>query len=368
MSRLPHVLHFALNALWVIALLLLGWTGAYYATGSLYARIGWEPHGLLALLANAALGFLAFGVAMMLIGHFFVRSGEHQFWSELIEAIRRISRGDFQVSVASAYGERQRQRHPLGKLVDSINDMAANLQAMEELRQEFISNVSHEIGTPLTSISGFARALRDERLEAAQRERYLTIIEEECGRLAQLSDNLLKLAVLDADRQPLHPISYRLDKQLATVMLASEPQWEAKGIELDLQAAELEIVADQALLAQVWANLVHNAVKFTPPGGSVSVRLEQAAGRAVVRVADTGPGIAEADRARIFERFYKADASRTRAPGSGSGLGLSIAHKIVTMHGGRIVVDTSLPGEGAVFTVSLPLDACPSSLRASAQE
>lgn len=355
MKRLPHFVHFALNVLFVLAGLLLSWTASFYLTAAVYSRIGWEPHDLLALMINSLLGFIIFGFAMAILGRF-IRTKEQHFWTELIEAIKRISRGDFHVNIEPHFGERsgkQQKRHPLHQLVVSINDMAANLKEMEELRQEFISNVSHEIGTPLTSISGFAKALKNEQLDPEQRQRYLTIIEEECLRLSKLTDNLLKLAVLDSEQHPFQPAPYRLDKQLAAVILACEPQWEKKNIEMDVETEAISIAADEMLMSQVWMNLIHNAIKFTSEGGKISVSAVRQGERAVVRIADSGAGIAEADLPRIFERFYKADKSRTRSAG-GSGLGLSIAHKITEMHRGSITVSSRL-GEGTEFTVSLPL-------------
>ncbi len=231
--------------------------------------------------------------------------------------------------------------------------MAVNLKAMEEMRQEFVSNVSHEIGTPLTSIGGFAKALKDEKLPQELRERYLTIIETECARLSKLSDNLLKLAALDSERYPLQLAAYRLDRQLASVILAIEPQWESKNIDVSLEAQEVELAADEDLMSQVWMNLLINAIKFTPLGGQIQVSLERSENGVAVSISDNGVGIAEEDQPRIFERFYMADQSRNRSAG-GSGLGLSIVHKIVEMHGGAITVSSKY-GEGAQFNVSLPL-------------
>lgn len=350
----PSFLHIAANVLMVIGFLLLCWTGMYMATEAFYARLDWEPHGLLAFLINAVLGFILFGVAIAIIGPF-IKPNEHKLFTELIEVLRRISRGDFQVDLAPMLGQlgkHERERHPFAMLLTSIDDMATNLKEMEELRQEFISNVSHEIGSPLTSIMGFAKALKSGTLDPGERERYLDIIETECVRLSKLSDNLMKLAVLDSAKSPVHPAVYRLDKQLISLILACEPQWEAKDIEMNLEPEEVVITADEDLMSQVWLNLLHNAIKFAPQGGRISIAISLEGGYAAVRVADNGPGIALEDQPRIFERFYKADKSRTRS-GGGSGLGLSIAHKIVEMHGGSITVD-SRPGEGAVFTVLLP--------------
>ena len=354
MKREPGILHVAGRVILVLLALFLGWTAAFYITAAIYFRIGWEPHGLLAFLINAVLGFFFFGITMAIAGSF-LHPKEHRLFNELIEAIRRISRGDFRVNLESAFDQRNGKplrSHPYVQLVDSINDMAANLKAMEELRQEFISNVSHEIGSPLTSISGFAKALKDEHLDKEQRHRYLTIIETECFRLSKLSDNLMKLAMLDSARNPIHPTPYRLDKQLISLILACEPQWEPKKIDMNVEAEEVEVIADEDLMSQVWMNLLHNAIKFTPQGGKISVAISCNEDQAIVRISDTGPGIHEQDQSRIFERFYKADKSRTRTL-EGSGLGLSIAHKITEMHRGSISV-RSAPDEGTEFTVLLP--------------
>ncbi|MGI2293840.1 sensor histidine kinase [Paenibacillus sp. GXUN7292] len=356
MKRKPGFLHIALNVLLVVCVVILSWTAAFYITGFLYSKVAWEPHDLLAFLINAMLGFFIFGLAISIAGPF-VKRREHHYWSELIDALRRISRGDFRVNLDAGFGSahnNQRQNHPYAQLVNSINDMAANLKVMEELRQEFISNVSHEIGSPLTSISGFAKALKNENLDRERRQRYLTIIETECLRLSKLSDNLMKLAVLDSERHPFKPMPYRLDKQLIALILTCEPQWEAKKIEMDVDVEEVEVVADEDLMSQVWVNLIHNAIKFTPYSGKISVVLTRSGDQAIIRVADTGSGIAEKDQLRIFERFYKADKSRERTSG-GSGLGLSIAQKITEMHHGLISVSSKL-GEGTEFKVLLPLN------------
>jgi signal transduction histidine kinase len=230
--------------------------------------------------------------------------------------------------------------------------MALQLDQMEKMRQEFISNVSHEIQSPLTSIRGFACALQQNDLSAEDRRHYLDIIEAESMRLSKLSANLLKLASLESDQVRFEPKPYRLDTQIRSLILASEPQWAGKRLEMDVTVDEANIIADEDLLSQVWINLLHNSIKFTPEGGSVRVALQRRADRLEVTIADTGTGIAPEDQPHIFERFYKADPSRRRSEG-GSGLGLSIAKKVVELHRGTIAV-RSQPGAGAAFTVELP--------------
>ncbi|MCF2718788.1 MULTISPECIES: sensor histidine kinase [unclassified Paenibacillus] len=355
MKREPGLLHILARVLLVVLVLYLSWAAAYFIMEAIYSHMSWAPHGLFVFLMNTTLGFFFFGIISMTVRRFFQPREQHAF-TEMIDALKRISQGDFHINLDWDLGGRNgkhRRPHPYVQLVDSINDMAANLKAMEKLREEFISNVSHEIGSPLTSIIGFAKALKDENLNREQRDRYLTIIETECIRLSKLSDNLMKLAILDSERHPFRPSLYRLDKQLISLILACEPQWEAKKIEMTVEVDIVEVNADEDLMGQVWVNLLHNAIKFTPQGGSISVSLSSNGDQAVICIADTGQGINDQDQQRIFERFYKADQSRARTAG-GSGLGLSIAYKITEMHTGSISVSSKV-GEGTVFTVMLPL-------------
>jgi signal transduction histidine kinase len=223
------------------------------------------------------------------------------------------------------------------------------------MRQEFISNVSHEIQSPLTSIRGFAQALQSDQLSPEDRHHYLSIIETESKRLSRITEDLLKLAALESEHAKFEPAAYHLDKQIRDLILACEPQWTEKGIDMDVTLEEVTIMADQDLLSQVWINLIHNSIKFTPVGGTVRVGLHRQGSNVVeFCITDTGIGIAEEDQVRIFERFYKADKSRDRSI-AGSGLGLSITKKILEMHKGTIEVQSKL-GQGTQFTICLPID------------
>lgn len=351
MKRLWFAIKAVLMLIAVIVIISVYWTAAHFLSEWVYARLNWQPHPLARQLMTSILGFFLFGFSMSVIAPF-IRKHEKVFWQNMMDAIQRIAQGDFRVHLPV---DRENRNHPFSKLATGINDMVAQLRVMEEMRQEFISNVSHEIGSPLTSIRGFARALKNENLSRAQRMRYLDIIETECVRLSKLSENLLRLTMLESNQPPFFPAPYRLDAQLQTILLRCEPQWAEKELDVGADLEKVVITADEDLLSQVWLNLIHNAIKFTPKGGRITIRLEKRGDRAVVTVSDTGPGIDQQDQHRIFERFYKADKSRHRAAG-GSGLGLSIAKKIVEIHQGRISVH-SRPGEGAVFTVELPLHA-----------
>lgn len=225
---------------------------------------------------------------------------------------------------------------------------------MENMRQEFISNMSHEIQSPLTSIRGFARALENDQLSTEERHHYLDIIQNESTRLSRITEDLLRMAALESDKVKFEPKPYRLDNQIRNLILACEPQWMEKGLDIDIVLDEIQITADEDLLSQVWINLIHNSIKFTPSNGKICIELHQQTDKIVFSIKDTGQGISEADQPHVFERFYKADKSRTHSNG-GSGLGLSIVKKIVEMHRGRVKVESSL-GSGTTFIVSLPVE------------
>lgn len=271
------------------------------------------------------------------------------FFTVMIDALKRISEGDYTIKLANQF--EHKKNHPFGRIVEGINEMAIELNQIEELRQEFISNVSHEIQSPLASINGFANVLKQNNLTVEERQHYLGIIETESLRLANLSDNLLKLTSIESHHHPFEPVLYRLDKQIRTIILSCEPQWLAKSLELDIALDEVEITADKELMSQVWINLIINSIKFTPTRGTLKILLYQRGMEVVVEIMDTGIGIAKEHQDHLFERFYKVDPSRNRKL-SGSGLGLSITKKIIDIHEGFIHVQSTL-NEGTTFTVTL---------------
>ncbi|MFS0782584.1 sensor histidine kinase [Bacillus sp. 1P06AnD] len=281
--------------------------------------------------------------------HFFNHDKQQRIYQEIITALKKIAGGDFSVKLDLQV----EQRWEMTEIIDHFNHMTKQLKQMEDLRQEFISNVSHEIQSPLTSIVGFTQALKTGHLTPEERNHYLSIIETESRRLSKLSDNLLKLTSLESEHHPFDQQDYRLDLQLKTIILACEPNWLKKNIEMNADLSRVDICADEDLMSQVWTNLIHNAIKFTPHNGCISVSLKQTGREAIISITDNGIGISKEDQFHIFERFYKADQARERTK-SGSGLGLSIVKKIVDMHQGSISV-SSEPQKGTVFTICLPM-------------
>ena len=261
----------------------------------------------------------------------------------LLNAFEQISHGNFDIFIEPNPND------PHSEMADAFNEMAKNLGSLETMRQDFISNVSHEIQSPLTSIKGFAALLQNDDLPPEERQRYAVIIEAESRRLSSLSDNLLKLSALDGEKKPLNIHEYRLDRQLQSVALTLEPQWSAKNITLEADLEKTTINGDEELLSQVWVNLLHNAIKFTPDGGTIKITADNEQ----VSISDTGCGIGKEDLPHIFERFYKADKARDRSLG-GNGLGLALAKKILDLHGFSIAVESG-KNTGTRFTIRFKL-------------
>lgn len=320
---------------------------AFLMNSYFFKMIDFHPSAYVHLMLTNILGILLF----IILTSIFSRSGRTKqinVYLSIIDALKKIAQGNFNVYL-DLKKDRNNQFIPI---VENINHMAKQLKQMEELRQEFISNVSHEIQSPLTSISGFASALQDEKISKNERKHYLDIIEKESKRLSKLSDNLLKLTSLESDQHPFERKEFRLDNQIRKIILLYEPQWMEKNLDLDVSLNKVAVSADEDLLSQVWNNLIHNSIKFTPSKGKIRIWLEEKVNEVVVKISDTGIGISEEGQIHIFERFYKADKSRNRTKG-GNGLGLSIVKKIIEMHNGTISV-TSQIGKGTTFLISIP--------------
>lgn len=339
----------------VIIFLFLCWSLAYWLTLWFYNKVNINPHEFIRLLISSFLGFFIFGCFISIMTKVpWVKSRQDKFLYPMIQAMKMIAEGNFNIDL-SFYGNQCRKKnddHPYYQIINSISHMAEKLGEMEEMRQEFISNVSHEIQSPLTSISGFAHTLKDEDLSPEERKHYLQIIEMESIRLSKLSENLLKLTSLESGHLPLERKKYRLDHQLRRIILANEPQWTEKEINMDISLENVTVTADEDMMDQVWINLIHNSIKFTPEGGTIKVKaFKSNEDSLTVEIRDTGIGMEKETMMHIFERFYKADRSRNRNAG-GNGLGLSIVKKIIDLHKGEIQVQSEV-GKGTEITVTL---------------
>ncbi|UKK96284.1 sensor histidine kinase [Brevibacillus brevis] len=297
-----------------------------------------EVHIMFALLLAAM--FVLSLILILVFTRYLVKPIE-----KLSRATKKLAEGQYDIHLDIA------RRDEIGDLATHFARMTESLKQLDEMRQEFVSNVSHEIQSPLTSIQGFSQAIRSGGVTSEQREMYLTIIEEESRRLSSLSKQLLTLASLDKETGLYEPTRFRLDEQIRQVLLVLQQQWQQKKLAMELTLPETFIVGDKQLLNQVWMNLLANSIKFTPTAGSIYIAIQKDT-RIVVTIRDTGIGMSEEEQEHVFDRFYKGDKSRNREA-TGSGLGLSIVQKILQVAKGSIHIQSRI-GEGTTVTVSLP--------------
>lgn len=262
--------------------------------------------------------------------------------SRLTEATRKVAEGDFSVRLPV------KRMDELGQLMENFNHMAQELQSIEYLQKDFISNVSHEFKTPIASIQGFATLLKSPETTEEERQEYTSIIIKESQRLSRLSQNLLRLSKLEYQQRLTSDECFSLDEQLRQTVLLLEPEWAPKEIRWDVDLENVFIRGDAELMQQVWINLLGNAIKFSPKGGEIALSL-YISDVVKVRIRDQGIGMDEKTQAHIFERFYQGDTSHAN---EGNGLGLPLAKRIIDLHGGALRVKSS-PGMGSTFTVEL---------------
>lgn len=344
----PRKAHIVLGLLGIVVLVFVLLLAGYFLTSFAYEFVGEPPEILRHLLT--ALTAIVIGVLLRLVlnyiekrtGRFDQRRG---LYHRLVDALEQISQGNYDVMLD--YDESGIYQD----LPDVVNEMAQRLGSAESMRQDFIANVSHEIQSPITSIGGFASLLKSDTLTNEQRVNYATIIEDESRRLSSLSENLLKLSALEAE-SALVVSEFRLDRQLESIAVTMEPQWGKKNLIVEADLNVIDMMGDEALLSQVWINLLHNAIKFTPPEGRISITSTLKGDTVQVKISDTGIGIAPEDQLHLFERFYKADKARDRST-SGNGLGLALVKRIVALHGGHITVESTLES-GSTFLVVIP--------------
>lgn len=262
------------------------------------------------------------------------------------KAMQKVSEGDFSIRLDENEGVGE-----IRELVSSYNHMAEELSSIELFRTDFINNFSHEFKTPIVSIRGFAKQLQRDDLTDEQRMEYTRIIVSESERLANMSANVLLLTKLENQQIITDKTVYRLDEQLRSCILLLEKQWTEKEIELNLVLDALEYEGNEEMMSHVWVNLISNAIKFSPQGGTLEVGCMRLQSFIVVHVTDQGEGMRPEMQARIFEKFYQGDTAHAT---EGNGLGLPLAKRIVDLCRGKIAVD-SMPGRGTTFSVYLPV-------------
>ena len=259
-------------------------------------------------------------------------------------AAKEVAKGNFSIKMDYESNDE------IGVLAQNFNLMTTELRNMEYLRKDFISSVSHEIKTPIASIQGFAEMLQDKDLSEENFQTYTSIIIDETKRLSHLSSNMLRLSKLDHQFIPESTKPFSLDEQIRRTIVLLEEKWSKKNLELDIDLDEIVYTGDEALIQQIWVNLIENAIKFSAEFGTIFIRAKKISNKVVAEIKDQGIGISKIDQGRIFEKFFQADESHSK---EGSGLGLAIVKKIVEIYDGEIKY-TSEMGQGTTFVVKLP--------------
>ena len=313
-----------------------------------YIYVQKDTSGQKSAIANSAiliLGcvFLTGSIVFLVIADIIVKP-----LTRLTNAIKELSNGNYNVRVDNV------GQDEISKLNQGFNQMARQLAKQDETRQKFISDISHEFQTPLTSIQGFANILKEEDLPKEQRVKYANIILYNSKRLSSLAKNMLQLTLLDREEIELELTNYSLVEQMNRVISTQENQAMEKNIEIvfEMPKKEIFIEGNEQRLEQVWTNIISNAIKYTNEGGLITITMKKNSKDIEISIEDTGIGMSKEVVSHIFERFYREDKARNV---EGNGLGLAIVKSIVDLHHGKIDI-LSQVDVGTNFIVRLPIE------------
>lgn len=303
-----------------------------------------SPRGIIFAIIGAYV-LVASGVSV-LVGWLLYRVFILRHINSVKRAAQTVAGGDYSVRIPPH--RKDGKKDEIQVLFDDFNTMAAALESNEMLKKDFISNISHELKTPLAAIQNFSAMLQSDGIPESDRKEFARNISEATRRLTVLVTDILQLSRLENQTIAVNRNIYNLSDQLSRCIIGFELVWEQKNIEIQTDFdEEINIVSDERLLEIVWNNLLSNAFKFTKEGGVVKVSLQKAKGGALIKVEDSGCGMTQEQISRIFEKFYQADLSHST---KGNGLGLALVKRIVDLLGATITVE-SQPQKGSVFSV-----------------
>ncbi|MBM7703064.1 sensor histidine kinase [Metabacillus iocasae] len=285
---------------------------------------------------------IVFSIGFVLVNtHFLVRP-----ISKLTFVTKQLAQGDFSIELDI------KRQDEIGSLANRFTEMASKLEQLDDMRKEFISNISHDIQSPLSTIRGYMDLLQGHSLTTEEKKEYIDIVNREIYRLSLMTKQLLLLASLDQKTDLVEKKVFSLSQQLKEVIHQHQWAMSEKNIMIRYSFKDVEVNGDPQLLYAVWDNLLSNAIKYNVENGSITVSAVDETKFVTVEIQDTGIGLSHSEQSRIFERFYRADVARTRDI-EGTGLGLSIVQTIVKLHGGSVRV-RSIENKGATFTILLP--------------
>lgn len=287
-------------------------------------------------------------VGVCLLVGILVTSQLSRFFFDPVKKLRiamdKVADGDFSVRL-----EERSSSKEIMEIYTGFNLMANELSSTEILQTDFVSNVSHEFKTPINAIEGYSTLLQDaDNLDQTQRE-YIDKILFNTGRLSSLVGSILLLSKLENQQIPTKKTEYRLDEQIRQSVVALEPAWAKKDVEFDVELDRVSYLGNEPMMRHVWDNLISNAVKFSPNGGTVKIHLTKKLKKLIFTVEDQGSGLSEEAQKHIFDKFYQADASHKQ---EGNGLGLALVKRILAIEKGQITAENLRSG-GCRFTVTL---------------
>lgn len=300
------------------------------------------------VVAMAYWGIVAAGITWFAVGK--IKNTYEIPMQQLAEATSKVAAGDFSVYIPTLHTADKLDY--VDVMIKDFNKMVEELGSIETLKTDFVSNVSHEMKTPIAIMKNYAELLQADKVEDGQRKAYAESIENAATRLSDLIGNILKLNKLENQRITPEVGDYNVCEQLCECILQFEDAWDGKGIELEAEIEDVAMVrADASLMEMVWSNLLSNAIKFTEPGGSITVRQISDENYIRVSVSDTGCGISQESMKHIFDKFYQGDTSHSK---EGNGLGLALVKRVLELMDGDIQI-ASEEGKGSTFTVTLPV-------------
>ena len=264
---------------------------------------------------------------------------------QINEATKKVALGEYDIELET------KREDEIGELTNNFNKMTRGLKSTENLQKEFINNVSHEIKTPVSSIEGFAKFLKDKNLTDEEREEYANIIIEEAKRLENLTGKILKLSKLNNQEIITNKQEIEIAEQIRKAISLLEPKWSKKDIKINVSLEEKTFLGDEDLIFQVWVNIIDNAIKFSNEGESIDIKVYEKDSNINVEIKDHGIGMKEEELEKVYDRFYQIDRSHSK---EGSGLGLAIVKRIVELSEGKIEIK-SKENKGTTVIVKLPV-------------
>ncbi len=275
---------------------------------------------------------------------------------EISKGVQKVADGDFSVQLSFHNNHRKEQEElysdEIAVMASNFNKMTRELSGMDYMRKDFISNVSHEIKTPVAAIAGFSEMLLDGGLSEQEQKEYLTYIYQESQRLSRMSESMLHMSRLDHQNIVNSKQEVRVDEQIRRCIILLGEKWHDRDIQYELNLEKCSIVSDSVLLFQLWTNLIDNAIKYSEPKCTIWIETKVADNFLQFSVRDEGVGISKENLTKIYDKFYQCDESHKKL---GNGLGLSIVKKIVELLKGSILCESEL-GVGTTMTVMLPIN------------